>query len=90
MLSGCVKAPKGEAVIEIFDLNCYFGWILTNLSPNPIAASEIKRHKPEWGSPDHCLGSPHKVGSENLSNVIEYLLVKDAPEVRGGPPHISS
>jgi len=43
MLPGCVKAPKGEAVIEIFGLNCYFGWILTNLSINPMDAFETRR-----------------------------------------------
>jgi len=45
MLPGCVKAPKGEAVIEIFGLNCYFGWILTNLSINPMDAFETRRHE---------------------------------------------
>ena len=47
-----------------------------------MGAFKIRRYKPDWGSLDHCLDDPHKVGSENLDNLIEYLSVEDGPEVR--------
>jgi len=68
------------SIIETFGSKCYFGWILTNLSINPMAAFEMRMHKfsvPQ-GSLDHCLDDPHRVGSENLS---KYLLVDDRPWV---------
>jgi len=54
---------------------------LTNVSINPIAALEIRRHKAEWGSWDYSLDNPHRMGPENLSNLSERLLVEDWPWV---------
>lgn len=81
MLSGCVKAPKAEAVIEIFGLNCYFGWVLTNLSINPMAAFETRRHESRVlrDTLDHWLDNPHRVRPENLNNLCGYLLVEHRP-----------
>jgi len=66
------------SMMETFGSKCYFGWILTNLSINLMAAFEIRMHnsRAPRGSLDHCLDDPHRVGSENLS---KYLLVDDGP-----------
>jgi len=52
--------------METFGRNRYFGWILTNLSINSMAAFEIRRHKFQWDNQDLCKGNPHKMGPKNL------------------------
>ena len=58
-----------------------------------MAVSKIRRHKPEWGSLDHCLDDPHREGSENLppahrglrpggSSLSGHALVEHWPCVR--------
>jgi len=49
-----------------------------------MAVFKIRMHKSQSDNQDLCKGNPDKMGSENLSNLSEYLLVEHWPRVGDG------
>jgi len=72
MVSESVNAAKGGAVNDgNFGRSCYFGWILMNLSINPMARFKIRMHAPQSDNEGLCGGNLQRMGSENSSSLSE-------------------